>query len=96
MAKLSARGRTEIYRVEKEDSISEDSKQMGVIKRVLKKALMSDNKILSNQVTWFTYEYHPSGQRRNDYGWTVRGSLKDGATPDSWLQSYLKQGYTKV
>lgn len=96
MAKLGARGRTEVYRVEKEIALTEESKARGVIKTVLKRALMSDNKILENQVTWFTYEYHPSGQRRNDYGWVVKGTLKKEATPAQWLEQQLKNGYKLV
>lgn len=84
MAKLSARGRTQFARVAKpyEDAY---------IKCVTELSLMSDRKVLK-RVKFLK----PNGTIDHAQGWSVKGTLKRGVTPEQWLANKLAQGWQKV
>lgn len=82
MAKLSARGRTELYRV---------AKQLEGTTTIHKRALMSDNVILASY-SFLEYD----GRHRRSSGWHVHGKLKTGVTPEQWLERRLSEGWTRV
>lgn len=67
MAKLSARGRTELFRLEQ----TTDDEKGGRTTR--QRAYMSDGKVLSR-----TMVYRP-GEKRMDWGWNVAGEFKRAA-----------------
>ncbi len=92
MAKLKARGRIELFRVEKEGDVV--PKNPGdVIWRKDSRALMSDGNILERSSAKWPDKYEPSGVRRHDWAWKVRGKLKAGWTPQKLLDLYLGKGF---
>lgn len=86
MAKLSARGRTELARVRRDD---------GGRKTTL--ALMSDRKVLRKlQVHMKATPY--SAAHWHDYGWAVHGTLKEGVTVDQFIDAHVnaRAGFVEV
>lgn len=83
MAKLSARGRTELARVAKTVT-DEDGTE-----RTTKHVLMSDRKVL----TWRGWH---SVVGKSNTGWKVRGTLKAGITTEQWIALREAQGYQVV
>lgn len=91
MAKLSARGRKELYRVSLEAVVT-DPDRLVTWERTTK-ALMSDNKVLEKRDVRFKPDsIHPEGQRHS-YGWTVRGKLKAGFAPEVWRDRHVEKGW---
>lgn len=86
MAKLSARGRTELARVRK---------TCDKYKRTL--ALMSDGKVLSKlQAFMAATPYTPA--HWHDYGWTVKAKIKDGVTVEQFVAAHVNEraGFVEV
>lgn len=77
MAKLSAYGRTQVFRVTVELDVTEaltDTDANPVVWRRREAAYMSDRTILvKHTVRWANGERH-------DWGWSVKGKLKRGIT----------------
>lgn len=84
MAKLSARGRQEVARVER---VGKGDAELMVWTRHTR-ALMDDGIVLNRMdVQW-------KGQRGLEYGrWRVSGEVKPGLKPDDWLKAQRKSGY---
>lgn len=80
MAKLSARGRTELHRVSKTNGTT-----------VRKLALMSDNTVLQ----CYTFVEYDGRSRRNT-GWGVVGKLRKEIKPETWLENKLNDGWVKI
>lgn len=88
MAKLSARGRKEVYRIVKKNADDADTTNN---KTFL--ALMSDRKILMKR----THDWKVGSSGASLYGgsnhyssaWNVYGKLKPGVTPEQWLYNKL-------
>ena len=93
MAKLKARGRVEIARFTKEANVPDDEL---VTWRKTERALLSDRTILEKH----TVRFKPSQYREaylHNYGWKVRATLKDTATPESWIAAYTaKEGWART
>lgn len=90
MAKLSAKGRSEVARFTKEREVPDNEL---VTWRRKERALMSDGVVLEK----LTVRFKPTtyrGAELHNYGWKVRGTLKDTATPASWAKSYQDMGWT--
>jgi hypothetical protein len=90
MAKLKARGRTEIARlvVERETPDSEL-----VSSEKIQVALMSDGNVLDRRVVrWRKQDAYSSGP--HDYGWKIKGKIKAGLTPEDFIRIYQKKGFT--
>lgn len=89
MAKLSARGRTELARVAREQHYTD--RLTGEFKEyTVRLALMSDGKVLIKR-SW----RDENGKTANS-GWTVRGTLKKGITTEQWVERRLADGWVKV
>ena len=92
MAKLSARGRTEIFRMEKEDNAPK-SDLITYERSTI--ALMSDGNILQKRDVIFPAGPYDNGKdKRHTYNWTVKGKIKLGVHPDQLMAVYIKRGYT--
>lgn len=92
MAKLSARGRKEVFRVSKKTEVTDPSR--GIHWEKLFKTLMTDGTILEKrQVLFVATEY--SSERLHDWGWKVVGKLKPTLTADDLLALYTRHGFTK-
>lgn len=90
MAKLNARGRQELARVEKEFNPSEDVDPTCCWERRTY-ALMSDGKVLRKiDVRW------RNDNRLHSYGWHIKGNIKAGVDVTQWLTSYENIGFRKV
>jgi hypothetical protein len=90
MAKLKARGRTEIARLvlEQDTPLSEL-----VSSEKIQVALMSDGNVLDRRVVrWRKQDTYSSGP--HDYGWKVKGKIKTGLTPEDFIRIYQKKGFT--
>jgi len=90
MAKLKARGRTEIVRMTRESNeikkLYDDDKNPRVWARNTI-ALMSDRKILEKRdVRWQDGSKH-------SYGWKVVQTVRADVTPEQFTAFYAKQGY---
>jgi len=90
MAKLSARGRTETYRVVKEYSVNPDE-DVTVRKRTV--VLMSDGTVLEKVTVRFSYPGADPKGRLHDWGYKIKG--KAGLTPAEWLAKYLAAGFSQ-
>lgn len=95
MAKLSARGRTEIFRLIRhlpDDKDATNNKQFLV--------LMSDRNILFKR----THDWKPDSPGASSFGgsnhwssgWTRYAKMKKGVTPEQWLAHKLEGGWTRV
>ena len=95
MAKLSARGRTEVMRFSKET----EGDGLDLIKRKTTIAIMSDGNILKKFTTWWKNIYHNNGMERRDGGWSVSGKFKKGLdlpmSTNKYYEQYEKIGYVK-
>lgn len=102
MAKLCARGRTELARATHEcDEPGQkpsmqwtgDGKQVPVgdpwatVWRRTERALMSDGNVLEKMTI------RCADGRRHDWGWRVRGKLKDGMGTGDWVSLYQRKGW---
>lgn len=92
MAKLKARGREEIFRVEKVAPGERD----GVAEVHHFRTLTSDGNLLERMVIRYTPEEvaRNYGKRQHDYGWKVRGRARPGLTLEQLLKIYLDKGWT--
>jgi len=86
MAKLSARGRKELARVTKTETLTEEQSSV-TLERTTVLALMSDGKILQKDSVVFR-----SGDKHS-YGWKVRSKAKAGVTPEMFVSALTNQGY---
>jgi hypothetical protein len=91
MAKLKARGREEIFRVER----TRGSSTPGVAEVHDYRILASDGNVLERMVLHYTPEETAKnyGKKSHDYGWKVRGRAKAGLTLEQLLKSYLDRGW---
>lgn len=91
MAKLSARGRTELARISKEDC---DPISELIIWRRKTLALMSDRTVLEKLDVRFKPDsfFNPRGELYS-YGWKVKGKAKPELTPERFREIYAKAGY---
>ena len=87
MAKLSARGRKELVRVEKEESTPDG--ELTVWSRTTL-ALMSDLKVLKKLDVRFK-----SDDRPYSYGWKVYGKAKADLTADRFVEVFAKKGFVR-
>lgn len=94
MAKLKARGREEVFRVER----SRPSESEGVAEVRDFRALVSDGSVLERMVLHYTAEEvaRNYGKKSHDYGWKVRGRAKSGLSLEQLLKSYLDRGWSLV
>lgn len=91
MAKLSARGRTELVRMEKEDSAP---KSDIITYERTTYALMSDGNILQKRDVIFPAGPYDNGKdRKHKYNWTVKGKLKKDVTREQFIAAYSKRGF---
>jgi len=88
MAKLSARGRTELARVEK--TVYPTPPDL-VTERRYTTAYMSDGTLLQKCDVIFR-----SDGKRHSYGWIVRGKVDPGLTVEQWLELRARLGYKQV
>ena len=94
MAKLSARGRTELARVE----VRDDSPDVDVEWRRTTRALMSDACVLEKLDVHFRAT-GLSGAHTHSYGWKVRARYTkklDGAAVGSWVAKYEAAGWQRA
>lgn len=88
MAKLSARGRTEMVRMSKEESIN-NSDLISWQKTTV--TLMSDGHYLTKREVMFKPDiFNPSGYRHN-YGWKDHGKTK--VLAERFKATYKARGY---
>lgn len=91
MAKLSARKRTEVFRVRKDVPDSDY-----FIEGKITLALMSDGKILEKRDAKFKPDnIYPKG-RPHTWGWKIKGKIKSTTTPEELKEFYLRNGYQEV
>ena len=98
MARLSARGRTELVRLQKtvEAGATNNLSAAGVTKEQYTVALMSDGRALKKTVTWFAPGPFDNGKAwRKDYGWKDMGKVKDETTPETFAAHFERRGYRK-
>jgi hypothetical protein len=95
MAKLSARGRKELFRLFKVLPDTETTESEKVFR-----VMMSDRRVLVKHV----YRDKPGSPGASIYGgsnyhaghWTVVGRTKKEVSPEQWLQNRLKEGWIQV
>jgi hypothetical protein len=94
MAKISARGREEIFRVKRTHPGSSD----GVTSVDDYRALTSDGSILERMVIHYTPEEKAKnyGKGSHDYGWKIRSRARSGKTLEELLHVYLDKGWQLV
>ena len=92
MAKLTARKRTELARVERERDVT-DSSLITWERRTL--ALMSDGTVLEKRDVRFKPTSYSEGERHS-YGWKVLGKAKADLTPDRFREVYLAKGFVNA
>lgn len=92
MAKLSARGRTEVVRIVREtegEAIRESLRKLRIVRQRATLVLMSDRAVLQKVDTW----YQPSGEVWDKPyvpgTWRKRGKLKATESPDSFVSAFL-------
>jgi hypothetical protein len=91
MAKLTARGRTIVWRIVKEDNAPK-SDLITWEKEEL--SLMTDGSILRRSVVEFKPGPYDHGKpQRHDYGWKEYRKLKAGGDPQRLLESFKQRGY---
>lgn len=91
MAKLKARGRDVVFKVEK----TIPGKSAGVASATHYRMLASDGNVLSRHVVHYTSEEIAKnyGKRSHDYGWKVEGRAKRGLGLEELLKNYLDRGW---
>jgi len=87
MAKLSARGRTEVARFES------STPDHGTAKRSY--VLMSDSTVLW-KATWRSEATEYSKARTVSSGWRKHGKLKSGVDPQDWIDAMAKKGFVRI
>ena len=95
MAKLSARGRTEVFRLVKETTSFPPGSHEAESKYTwlrYTRCLMSDNKVLT-KTDWKMETLEPWQNGTYGTSWTVVGTLKEGLTPDTWRDMWTARGY---
>jgi hypothetical protein len=94
VAKLKARGREEIFRVERVRPPAPGNVQ-GIAEVHDYRTLMSDGNVLERMVLHYTPEEAARnyGKKSHDYGWKVRGRAKSGLTLEQLLKLYLDKGW---
>ncbi len=94
MAKLKARGREEIFRVEK----TMPGTSSGVAEVRHYRALTSDGSVLERMVIYYTPEEvaRSYGRKSHGYGWKIRGRAKAGKSLEELLKIYLDGGWQLV
>lgn len=91
MAKLKARNRTEIVRMEREDNAP---KSEIIIWEKVTVAMMSDGKMLEKRDVRFPAGPYDNGKdRKHTYGWKVKGKLKADMTREKFIEIFSKRGY---
>lgn len=93
MAKLSARGRSEVFRVEREQTPAPSADPTAVIWRKSTIVLMSDGSTLEKDQVKFPPSFPGSKPRLHDWGWKKRGRLGAGKDPKLLLEQFAKKGY---
>jgi hypothetical protein len=103
MAKLKARGRTELFRVERERTFTPEqvaaNKAAGRSETLWErsvKTLMSDGTVMEKRSAKWPDEYGPGGVRKYDWEWKITGKLKAGGDPKNLLDQYVAKGYRVV
>ncbi len=95
MAKLNARGRTEVARLSHEVSLTPEevaAKGSLVDWRRYTLVLASDGTILQKvQVRFVANGF--SQAYKHDYGWKVHGKLKAGVTSQQWVDAKVARGW---
>lgn len=91
MAKLKARGREEIFRLERIRSGARE----GIAEVKEYRVLATDGNVLERMVIYYTPEEVAKnyGTKSHDYGWKVRGLVKAGLTLEQLLKTYLDRGW---
>lgn len=89
MAKLSARGRTEVARFEKEFPSFDPER---VVDYIITRALMSDGMILEKS-RWCS-KYPLPGEPPQKTAWKIHARLK--AAPEEWITHMEKKGWTRL
>lgn len=90
MAKLGARGRTELVRLEKKIAVEDPSALAS--ERRYSVALMSDEKVLTKMDVVFRAD-----GKKHSYGWKDSGKkIKAGLTVAEFSSVYESQGYVRV
>lgn len=93
MARLSARDRKEIWRVERESDTPTSDLTVSE-KDTL--ALMTDRRVLRKRTVRFKPDsFYPEGRLHN-YGWKEYKRLKETADPVKILEHFVKSGYRVV
>lgn len=85
MAKLTARGRTEVWRVQLIRRVPEG----GAFRVEL--ALMSDGNLLKKETS-----FAPDGKKKYDWGWKTFRKLKKDGDPNRLKQNLINKGYEEV
>ena len=93
MAKLSARGRRELLRVERERSTPDG--ELTIWERTTL-AVMSDGGVLSKLDVRFRPDAYEPGGRLHSYGWKRKGKLAAGKTVETFRQAYERAGWRIV
>jgi hypothetical protein len=93
MAKLSSRGRTEVFRVEREQIPAPSADPGAAIWRKSTIVLMSDGSTLEKDQVKFPPSFSGSKPRLHDWGWKKRGKLGAGKDPRLLLEQFAKKGY---
>lgn len=99
MAKLTARGRTELVRLEKEVVASEANglAASGVAREKYTVTMMSDGRALKKTVVWFAPDAYSRGkERRHDYGWKDMGKVKAGLDAAAFAAHFERRGYRRA
>jgi hypothetical protein len=94
MAKLSSRGRTEVFRAEREQIPAPSDDPGAAVWRKSTIVLMNDGTTLEKDQVKFAPGPHDAGKPRlHDWGWKKRGKLTAGKDPKQLLELYAKRGY---
>lgn len=98
MAKLRARGRTEIFKVERayDTKPGDLAASAGIFWKKHSITLASDGNILERSSFKVHDKYAPSGVRSEPGTWKIRSKIKAGATAESLLEQYARKGYTVI
>lgn len=90
MAKLSARGRTEVARFSKEKTVTDPDRYVDWER--ITYALMSDGHLLKKRDVQFK-EAGIMPAYKHNYGWKDEGKVK--ASPEKVREFFLAKGYTE-
>lgn len=91
MAKLSAHGRTEIVRMERENHAP---KSDTIIYEKITVTMMSDGNMLEKRDVIFPAGPYDNGKnRRHSWGWKKKGKLKADMTREKFIEIFSKRGF---